>query len=280
VNRAGRATSVLVVLTVGCASGQAPARPATLPPGMSQAFQLFDFASLDAATRAEATFVHRCAAKKGYPSPPPRPNDSSLLLLVSRETYGPLTEADARRQGLHTGPVSPPDAPKQVRPPFAELKAFGDCVNDAEARLGPEAAKTNQESLDLINVLGNEMNDRLSPKVDASLVKERECVVAAGWQPSDRGKVDDLSVRLPELFGVELGMDREDAGRTFYSPTPREIDLALALLKCRMDMHLPNELLEDAKQVQLEVVTKYEQRIREVNARMQKLAHDSPKLLG
>jgi len=282
VSKTIRATALLLVaVTAGCGGGHKPVRTVTLPPGMSQAFELIDFASTDAAHLAEENFVRRCAANKGFPEPAARTAyDSSKDYLVSRETYGPLTEGDARREALHTGPLSPPDAPKQIRPPIAELDARGKCIDEARARLGPEAAKTNEESLDLLNVLGNEFLDRLAPKIEASMVRERECVIGAGWKPVLPDKVTDANVGVSKVFGVQKGTTTEDAGRTFYSPTPREIDLALALLKCRMDMHLPDELLEDAKQVQLEVVTKYEQRIGELNARMQKLAHDSPKLLS
>jgi hypothetical protein len=277
------AASLLAVSACSSSPAAPAARPvstATAPAGAAQPFEMVHFAAKDAYDGAIWRYQVKCATARGFIVTDQPTYDSGSSLIQSADKLGDTTPEAARRDGLHTGPVPDPNWTPPPKPSAAVSTALTDCLNEAVTKLGHDTTKADDDFIALMNDLSNDFYTDFGPTLNDSFVEVNECVAAAGWKPTDQAKVTDPNVSPAQLFGVQTAVDVTTNGRTSYTPLPREIDLALAMAKCRTNAKMTPRLLEVAIQLQTPIVAKYEQRIVQVNHDIDAAAARAAKVLG
>ena len=242
-----------------------------LPSGLSQPFALLHLEQVDSIDNALIAAANRCMTQHGYP---PRNDhaDSTVGFIVTPADFGAMSDAQARRKGLRPGPVV--SHLENDRPSQASSDAFGACVKAAEKRLPDSWQRLRERVADISNQMIDAFHAGFNPSLFAADKAEARCVVERGWTPARPNDVGSEQVSAYEVFGVPPGrtvVDRR-AGTQTYIPSPREVDLALAMLHCRRDLGLPQKLLATAKRVQRPIAQKYEQQIAELNADIDAMA--------
>lgn len=258
------------VLTTACSASRPgieptpPDRTPSLPPGLSQPFALLHVKEAEALLDAVLAYGHRCAERRGFTLPPADTNDLTFGFILGPADLGERSEQEARERGLHPGPATIRSYP---RPGRAALDAEGACVVEAQKRLGRGYESFDERFTNLTNEMGEAFHAAFNPQLYAADAAEARCVVKRGWKPVRPNDVGSEDVSAYEVFGVPPGhtiTDRATETET-YIPSPREADLALAMLRCRRDLRIPQRLLAAAKAAQLPVVGRFEQQILEIN---------------
>jgi hypothetical protein len=250
-----------------------------LPPGLSQPFALLHVAQFDGLFDAVNRYAERCAREAGFTVPAAPASSLATGLIVTLADFGYLSEAEARQRGVHPGPAVSHDA--QSRPSEAANDAVTACVGQAEHKLGSTYARVRDQFLSVENQLSEAFHAAMEPKIVAADAAEARCVVNGGWQPALPDEVGSEDVSIAEVFGVPPGRTVDDAstGTQTYLPSPREVDLALALLHCRRTLDSPAQLLAAAKAAQLPIVGRYEQQILQLDGDIDGLARKAASVL-
>lgn len=274
-----------IMLIAACGRGStrhvdttAPAPVPTLPPGLSQPFALLHLQQFDGVTNALNAYAARCASRDGF-TVPAEQTDSTAGFIVTLPDFGAMTDDDARRRGLHPGP--PTTHVESSKPAAAALVAVGNCEEAGRQRLGASFDQLERRVIELRNEMSDAYHAVMSPKIKEADAAEGRCVIQHGWSAPRPGDVGNEDVSAYEVFGVPPGQTVTDSadGMQTYLPSPREIDLALALLHCRRDLGLPQQLLAAAKATQLPIVGRYEQQILQLNADIDAMARKAATVL-
>ncbi|GAB1689472.1 hypothetical protein [Krasilnikovia sp. M28-CT-15] len=282
--RAFPAVLLLVGVSVGaCTSGsggEAAPKPLHLPPGTTQAFEMINFKAYDAVGASIWRYQKECASKRGYHVTEQATHDIGSSLIQTPSMMGDATEEAARRNGLHDGPTDDPGGSKQ-RPSRGESEALGACFTEAQDRLGADTQQKRENFIALVNDVSSAFYAEFRTFQDGLFVEANHCVADAGWKPTDVGKLDDPSISPATLFGVQTAtpVARPD-GRTLYNPLPREIDLAIEFAKCRREKGMPDRAVAQAIKLEEPIVSKYEQRIVEMNHEIDDLAKRAAEVLS
>jgi hypothetical protein len=260
--------------TVDPAGSAAPQRPL----GSTQAFEIIDFKAFDSIDSAIWRFQVSCAAKRGFKVAERPIYDSGSRILQKPALMGDVTEVAARRNGLHDGPVT-----TETRPPRASQAtsdALQECFTQAQAKLGADTQEKQERFTALVNELSSTFYATFNVFQDKLTVEQHQCAAAAGWKPADPAKLSDPAVSPASLFGVQTAAAAAGpGGAASYTPLPKEIDLAVALAKCRVDLKVVDRSMAEAIRIQEPIVARYEQRITELNREIRDLAKRAPEVL-
>jgi hypothetical protein len=255
---------VLLLSAAACVSSAKPT--VDLPAGLSQPFALLKTTDFDSLRNAVIRYQRTCAKQQGFALGPGPIEDTTAGFILSPADFGYMSDDDARARGLHIGPL--PITTAQPRLPEGANDALANCLQQANNLLGPAYQTLVDEYLDLHNQMTNDLSAKMESQITTADERVRRCVVSAGWHPLYPDKLGSESVSSAEMFGVALGSSEADArtGNLTYVPTPREIDLAMALQRCRSQLGTPQSLFAAAKQDQMPIVAKFEQQIMQINS--------------
>lgn len=275
-----------VAVTLGACSqdGQERSQPSGtgtqphLPPSLSQPFALLHVQQYDSISNALMTHAEQCAARKGFEVPHDWV-DSANGFIVSLRDFGDLTEAELRAKGLHPGP--PTTRSDAVRSSKAAEDVLAKCREDADRRLGPSYPETDARVTALMNEMTEPYFAAMASMLRESDRAEAECAVRHGWHPARPKDVGSEEVSIFEVFGIEPGRTVTSATHETqtYLPSPREVDLALELLRCSRTLGTPAKLLAAAKAAQLPIVARHEQQILQLNDDIDALARKAAAVL-
>ncbi|MEV6305610.1 hypothetical protein AB0M02_39770 [Actinoplanes sp. NPDC051861] len=296
----GLVAALLVLPLTGCSflgddepatPGAAPVASAAAEPKPSQPFDILQGEKVGLIEHAQAKLQFRCMADSGYPQNQeigvPAPVNPFEGLVIGAGSLGPMTEAEARRQGF--GHDMDAERPALVSNDVNFDKAGERCDEKAWDDLGAGARETVWAYYELTNQLGPYRKE-LDRKLPGDLAgKMLECITGAGYRPADREQF--LKTPNPDQLGVTFGDLEPTTARDWeprrrsgtidvgpaiparrYVPTPEEADLAVDWYRCRQETDMLGAYLAAARPVQQTYVDRYESQITELNAKVEELS--------
>ncbi|MBQ1050240.1 hypothetical protein KBX50_17405 [Micromonospora sp. C51] len=294
--------AVVAVLVTGCDRAGTDDRAAerSLPPGQASTFDLFLGDKVDFLDFAIRQLNAECMAKVGYPQMKQAGNDvykgAGQMLLISRERFrGFASEQEARAQGFGQDQAA-------ERPPLVSYdpsfdKQMAACDKQSHEAIGVDGRAILDSYNEVGNAIATEFNGWSRDSIRASLSPLVDCLEKEGFQLRDR---DSFINKLwdVKLFDIPLGtLDGEpytwqpakrpgtvQVGPAVparrYVPSGREGELAAAWYRCDQASGRVEKLLSGARAEEAKIASKYEDRLAELNPKLEELAKRATVLVG
>ncbi|MFI7552210.1 hypothetical protein ACIBQ2_20955 [Micromonospora sediminimaris] len=265
-----------------------------------QPFSLFLGEELGQIDYAQLKVRNKCLAGEGYPQNLNimlgEPRNPFRHLRITESSFGPASEAEARRIGFGRDSLSAPPSVVSSDPSYDD--AYDRCTAEAWRALSDDS----QDVYYAYFELGNKLSEPLMPLIDEGMgsqwpQKLLSCLASKGHGPKDEAAF--LKSPNPALFDVPVGTDAA-AGLDFWEPKrmpgtieigpavpaseyragPAESRLAVAWFQCRRDTGMAREQLRVAVEVQRDLIEKNEHLFVELNPKVIDLAKQSADLIG
>ncbi|MEV8518076.1 hypothetical protein [Dactylosporangium sp. NPDC051484] len=283
-----------IVVGLGGCGGD---KPATIPVNAQQPFDIVLGDKVGLIDYAVQRMRDTCMQAAGYPQNlqaiPDRPSNPYQSLTIKAQDFGPVTEDEARRLGF--GHDTQGEPPRVVSfDPNYDLN-LDRCKKSAEEKLGTDARETRQSYNGLVNDLlayRREVTDNVPADLPEKTLR---CMESKGYTVADRAEF--LKKPQPQRFGVKFGVLDSVPEVTWtppqvpgtvqvgpaiparkYRPTAEESALAVAWFRCGEETGRIKHMVAAASALQLRYVEKYQDRLGELNPKIEALARNAAAL--
>ncbi|SDT74794.1 hypothetical protein [Actinoplanes derwentensis] len=284
----------------GSGSGDGKKSSADGNSGQALTFDLFLGDKMDFVDYAVRAMTAKCMSGAGFPQLQQAGNKQyngfSAMLIIDRAKFrGFANEEEARTVGFGQGQDAEPAPVVSSDPSFD--KALKECDQKSDAAL----SKDSRAVLDAYGDLGNQLSGGLAvwirKSVPAAMETQLDCLGKSGFTVKDRAlylrqpyNVQQFGVPAGKLDGtpydwaptkkrgtVEVGPAKPALK---YLPSGKESELAVAWFRCDQESGRVEKLLEGAHQVEAEVVATNQDKLAELNPKIEAIAKKAAQLVG
>lgn len=286
----------------GCQSdsGDAGKSSANAVSGQALTFDLFLGDKMDFIEYAVRAMTAKCMSGAGFPQLQQAGNKqyngySSMLVIDRARFRGFASEDEAKTVGFGQGQDAEPSPVVSSDPSFD--KALKECDKKSDAALSDDS----RASMDAYGDLGNQLSGGLAvwvrKEVPTAMGAHLDCLGKSGFEVKDRAQylrqpynVQQFGVAAGKLDGtaydwapvkkrgtVEVGPPKPALK---YLPSAKESELAVAWFRCDKESGRVEKLLDGAHKVEAEVVAANQDKLAELNPKIEAIAKKAAQLVG
>lgn len=250
--------------TLGLSESPTVSASAVGPQSGPMPFDAINFAAVDEYDRVVSEYQNKCAGiSPTRTSSDPKSNSiASVFQLNASTSFGTTSVEDARAFGLHDGPIQSVPVNQSNKESSALL---GQCYEQALTMIPAAAQSSYAVGFQLLDDASRVFFTGMAPKFEANEIETRQCAVAAGWTAASDQALNDWTVPVSQVFGVQVGTLTTDeaTGVQSYIPQPRETELALTLADCRSKLNIGNESMLFARTIEQSFIDSKETEIQQ-----------------
>lgn len=268
--------------------------------GKDLTFDLYLGDKLDLIDYATRTLTAECMSQHGFPqlkeAGTKQYKGFAQLLVIDRARFrGFGSEQEARRRGFGSDQAEEPPPVVSSDPNFDA--ALAECDKASDNALGEDTRATLDAYTDLGNQLSGSFGAWVRQEVPRQMGPMLDCLEQKGYHVDNRERylrepynIRHFNITPGRLAGepyswkpakkpgtVEVGPAKPHLR---YVPSSQEADFAAAWFQCDQSTHRLDNLLNGAHQTESEVVAKFEDKLAELNPKIEAIARKATGLVG
>ncbi|MEV0895812.1 hypothetical protein [Actinoplanes sp. NPDC049802] len=281
--------------TESAASSNEGGRPAAVS---GKSFDLIQGEKIDLLEYAVRKLTGSCLKDAGYPQMAnvgvQRQNGTEMMFVLDGGRFrGFTSEKQARERGF--GSVYPAEPARLVSYDKNFDKKLEECTDEANEKLGEDSRKTIEAYNEVANQVAGEFAVFLRKRVPSDIPALADCLEKEGFPLRDREAF--LKMWDVKHFGIKLGANKKidqwapspakggvqigpPVAERPYTPSPQEAELAAAWYRCDAASGRVEKLLKDANATAAEITARNEDKLAELNPKIEDLAKKAADLVG